>query len=72
MTPVVLGGLAGALLALPATRLASDTIKSSMGTADALLSLGAVIVLIGIAAAAALVPARAAASVSPTEAIRAG
>lgn len=71
-TPVVLGALAGALLALPATRLASDAIKSSMGAADALLSLGAVIVLIGVAAAAALVPARAAAGVSPTEAIRAG
>ena len=72
MTPVIVGGLAGALLALPATRLAGDTIGSSMGATDALLSLGAVIVLVGVAGAAALLPARAAAGVSPTEAIRAG
>jgi predicted permease len=72
LNPVIIGGVAGALLTLPATSLTRTIIQSEMRTDDVLVSVGSVLVLLGVAAAAALIPARGAARVSPTEAIRDG
>ena len=72
LTPVVVGGVVGALLALPAASLTRDIIQSTMSARDVLLSFVSVLVLIGVATIAALLPARVAARVSPTEAIRGG
>ena len=72
LSPVFIGGVAGALLTLPATSLTSSIVQSEMRSGDVLMSFGAVLVLLAVASAAALVPARRAARVSPTEAIRGG
>lgn len=72
LKPVIIGGVAGALLTLPATSLTRTIIQSEMRTDDVLVSVGCVFVLLGVAAVAALIPARGAARVSPTEAIRGG
>jgi predicted permease len=72
LQPVLVGGLAGTLLALPVARLTTDIIRSGMDPGDVLWSLGAVVALLTVAAGAALLPARAAAAVPPTEAIRGG
>jgi len=72
LNPVIIGGVAGALLTLPATSLTRTIMQSEMRTDDLLVSVGSVLVLLGVAAAAALIPARGAARVSPTEAIRDG
>jgi predicted permease len=72
LAPVLIGGVAGALLALPVASLTRDIIQSSMGVRDVLLSFASVLILVGVATVAALVPARTAARVPPTEAIRGG
>jgi predicted permease len=72
LKPVVIGGVVGALLALPATTLTRTIIQSEMRADDIFVSLGVVVALLGVAAVAALIPARGAARVSPTEAIRDG
>jgi putative ABC transport system permease protein len=72
LNPVIIGGVAGALLTLPATNLTSSILQSQMRTDDLLVALGSVFALLGVAAVAALIPARGAARVSPTEAIRDG
>ena len=72
LNPVFIGGVAGAVLTLPATSLTTRIIQSGMRPDDLLLSFGAVFALLAVASAAALVPARGAARVSPTEAIRGG
>ena len=70
LAPVAIGGIAGALLAMPTASFARDIIQSRVNSGDLLLSFASVLILIAVAALAALVPARAAARVSPTEAIR--
>jgi len=72
LSPVLLGGLAGALLTFPALGLTRNIISAEFGIDDVLASFGAVLVLLGVAAIATLIPARRAAGVSPTEAIRDG
>jgi predicted permease len=72
LNPVLAGGIAGAVLTIPAAQLTSGIIQSRMSSGDILLSFGAVVLLVGVSAIAALIPARRAARVSPTEAMRAG
>jgi putative ABC transport system permease protein len=70
LNPVIVGGVAGALLTLPATSLTRSIIQSDMRTDDVVVSVSSVFALLGVAALAALIPARGAARVSPMEAIR--
>jgi putative ABC transport system permease protein len=72
LAPVLIGGVTGALLALPVASLTRDIVQSSMTVRDVLLSFASVLMLVGVAAVAALIPARTAARVPPTEAIRGG
>jgi len=70
VAPVLVGGMAGALLMLPAVALTRNIIQSRPDTGDILTSFAAVLVLLAVAAVAALIPARGAARVSPATAIR--
>ena len=72
LNPVLIGGVAGALLTLPATIQTRTINQSAKRALDLKVVLGSVLPLLGVAAVAALIPARVAARVSPTEAIREG
>jgi len=70
MTPVVIGVVVGALIAVPATRLMQRVIHTRLEASDVVLLTGVIALLVGAAALAALVPARRAGRVSPAVALR--
>jgi len=70
VAPVLVGGVAGALLTLPAAALTRSIIQSKPDTGDVLMSFAAVVILLAVATLAAWIPARGATRVSPATAIR--
>ena len=70
VAPVLLGGIIGALMTVPAAALTSTIIQPKAQAEDLLMSLSAVVALLATAGVAALIPAIGATRVSPSTAIR--